>query len=77
MHNDMQEFLIFSGIISEQTVKVNGWIPNVEMKYTNERQPSGSQLNASTSNCHDLSIMYTPNTIRPKAVPMVDIVSKS
>lgn len=64
IQNDMQVFLIFSRIISDATVNVNGWTPKVETKKTDERLPSGIQFKASTCKPHDLSSIYTPSTVK-------------
>lgn len=61
---------IFSGITSAITKLVSVNTAHDAIKITNENEATGIQLYASMSYCHDFNIVYVPNTINPKAVPV-------
>lgn len=77
MQNVQQPSLIFSGISSAKSIKGSDSTPNCEKKTTDENEMSGIQLNVVTSMFQDLSIMYTPKTIKPSAIDMADVTSNT
>lgn len=77
MQNDMPMSFIFSGRISAMSINGSDRIPQDPMNITKLNDATGNQLNASTSYCRDRSMVYTPSTIKPSAVNMVEIANKN
>lgn len=77
MQSDTPASLILSGMISDISMIGTVRMPNATTKIMKEKLARGIQLNCSISKLHDRSIMYTPNVIRPKAVPVFDTTSNN
>lgn len=77
IQNDMPMSLIFSGRISVMSINGSDRIPQDAMNITNEKEATGIKLNVSTLYCRDRSMVYTPSTIKPSAVKMVEIANKN
>lgn len=69
--------LTFSGIISAIIKKGSDATPHDAIKMMNEKLTIGIQLTDSTWYCHDFSIIYMPNEIKPTAIPTDDIANKN
>lgn len=76
MQSDTQASFILSGIISTTNTNDTGTMPNVVAKADQLKLMTGIQLSVSSSECNGFSITYTPNTIKPNAVPTDDTTSK-
>lgn len=77
LQNVTPNSLMASGIISPITVNGRVKMANEAVNKTNEKLAIGIQLYVSTFHCHDFISIYTPNVIRPDAVPMVDKIYKN
>lgn len=75
--NDMPKSLISSGIISEMTKKGNVRTAHDAINITKLNDATGTQLNASTSYCHDFNITKVPNVINPNAAPIEETANKN
>lgn len=77
MQSDTPVSLILSGMISDMSISGIGRIPNATKKMAKEKLARGIQLNFPTSKLRDPTIMYTPKTVRLKAVPVFDTTSNN
>lgn len=68
MQNDMPNSFKCLGITSDMTKNGNVKMAHDAMNITKPNEINGIQLNVSTEYCHVFSIIYTPNTIKPKTI---------
>lgn len=77
IQNDIPNSFNCSGVISEMIRNGSGKMAHDAIKIARPNETNGIQLNASTQMFQDFSIMYTPNDVRPNAVPIVDATYKN
>lgn len=77
IQNVIPKSFTFSGIISDITRQGKVDTAQLEMKKTNEKLMTGTQLNADTSTPFDSSQKYAPETAKPRAVPAVETRNKN
>lgn len=77
IQNDIPNSFNFSDNNSEMTKNGSGKMAHEAIKIAKENDANGIQLNVSTQKFHDFNIMYTPNAIKPRAVPIVDAAYKN